>query len=119
MATQIPLLIKEQNGCIVLRGHIMTDRSPQSIYAEPQALVVFYWSACFHVSASWYKLIRNKALTWNYMSVHGEEMYVSGRRCIAGNTARETTACLRTIMNSITGGKLPVEYVQRLVYCCH
>jgi transcriptional regulator len=70
VATQVPVLIHEQDGKIVLRGHIMRKTDHHLAFeANPQVLVLFTGPQCY-VSASWYSQ-RNIGSTWNYMTVHG------------------------------------------------
>ncbi len=70
VATQVPVLIHEQDGKLVLRGHIMRKTDHHLAFeANPQVLVLFTGPQCY-VSASWYSQ-RNIGSTWNYMTVHG------------------------------------------------
>ncbi|MBS1774083.1 MAG: FMN-binding negative transcriptional regulator [Bacteroidetes bacterium] len=69
VATQVPVLIHEHEGKIVLRGHIMRKTDHQIAFeANPHVLVLFNGPQCY-VSASWYNE-RNIGSTWNYMTVH-------------------------------------------------
>lgn len=67
-ATQIPVLIDEDENGITLRGHIMrkTDHS-NAMEANPNVLILFTGPHCY-VSSSWYAE-RNVGSTWNYMTV--------------------------------------------------
>lgn len=70
VATQVPVLIHEQDGKMVLRGHIMRKTDHHLAFeTNPQVLVLFTGPQCY-VSASWYSQ-RNIGSTWNYMTVHG------------------------------------------------
>lgn len=70
VATQVPVLIHEQDGQFVLRGHIMRKTDHHLAFeANPQVLVLFTGPQCY-VSASWYSQ-RNIGSTWNYITVHG------------------------------------------------
>lgn len=69
VATQVPVLIYEHEGKIVLRGHIMRKTDHHIAFeANPQVLVLFTGPQCY-VSASWYSE-RNIGSTWNYMTIH-------------------------------------------------
>src|SRR5687768_3912374 len=69
VATQVPVLIKETNGQIILEGHVMKNTDHHKALEEnPQALAVFH-GAHTYVSASWYSN-PSQASTWNYLSVH-------------------------------------------------
>lgn len=115
VVTQIPLLIKEENGCIVLRGHIMRQTDHHKAFMQnPQALVVFTGPHTY-VSASWYTNPQQGS-TWNYMSVHarGNVRFLEDEVLL--EILRETTALFENNHESPSlMEKLPVEYVQRLV----
>lgn len=69
VATQVPVLIEEWDGRIVLRGHIMRKTDHHlALEQNPKALILFTGSHCY-VSASWYTE-RGHGSTWNYMTVH-------------------------------------------------
>lgn len=69
VATQIPVLLHEEDGEIILRGHIMRKTDHHIAFTQnPEALVLFQGAHCY-VSASWYTE-RGHGSTWNYMTVH-------------------------------------------------
>ncbi|NNC71008.1 MAG: FMN-binding negative transcriptional regulator [Flavobacteriaceae bacterium] len=69
VATQIPILIEERDGELILQGHIMRKTDHHKAFIEnPKALVVFTGPHAY-VSASWYSNPKIGS-TWNYMSVH-------------------------------------------------
>jgi len=69
VATQIPILVEEQDDCLILQGHIMRQTDHHKAFIEnPQALTVFTGPNTY-VSASWYSNPQIGS-TWNYMSVH-------------------------------------------------
>jgi transcriptional regulator len=114
VATQVPLLIEERQGKLILLGHIMrnTDHH-KALEANPTALCVFTGPHAY-VSASWYTKPQN-ASTWNYMSVHarGKVQFVSheGLLSILEKTTRyyenndESPASFHNLSN---------EYIERL-----
>lgn len=69
VATQIPMLVEERDGKLILHGHIMRKTDHHKAFLEnPQALVVFTGPSTY-VSATWYTN-PHMGSTWNYMSVH-------------------------------------------------
>jgi transcriptional regulator len=69
VATQVPVLIDERDGKMILRGHIMRKTDHHLAFEKhPEALVLFTGPHCY-VSASWYTT-RGSGSTWNYMTVH-------------------------------------------------
>ncbi len=68
-ATQVPLLIEERGGKMILSGHIMRKQDHhQAFEKNPQVLVVFTGPHTY-VSATLYSDPHQES-TWNYMSVH-------------------------------------------------
>lgn len=71
VATQIPLLISEEEGQITLRGHMMKKTDHHKAFLDnPNALVVFTGAHCY-VSSSWYTH-KGEGATWNYMTVQAK-----------------------------------------------
>jgi transcriptional regulator len=69
VATQVPVLIEEQLGREVLRGHLMRNTDHHRAFAHnPEVLVVFAGPHTY-VSGTWYSNPHTPS-TWNYMSVH-------------------------------------------------
>ena len=69
IATQIPVLAKEEDGKLVFHGHIMKDTDHYRAFTgNPNALLVFTGPSTY-VSATWYSNPKMGS-TWNYMSVH-------------------------------------------------
>ena len=69
VATQIPMLVEEREGKLILHGHIMRKTDHHKAFLEnPKALVVFTGPSTY-VSATWYTN-PHMGSTWNYMSVH-------------------------------------------------
>ena len=68
VATQLPLLLEEQNGKEVLIGHIMKGTDHHKAFVDNQVLAVFSGKHTY-VSGRWYSN-PNTPSTWNYMSVH-------------------------------------------------
>ncbi|MBV6479176.1 MAG: Protease synthase and sporulation protein PAI 2 [Ignavibacteria bacterium] len=69
VATQVPMLVEENNEVLILHAHIMKNTDHYKAFLEnPQALAVFTGPNAY-VSASWYSN-PHIGSTWNYMSVH-------------------------------------------------
>jgi transcriptional regulator len=69
VATQVPMLVEEREGNLVLHGHIMRQTDHHKAFLQnPQALAVFTGPHTY-VSASWYT-DPHIGSTWNYMSIH-------------------------------------------------
>jgi transcriptional regulator len=69
-ATQIPVLIDEKDGKILLTGHMARKSDHHEALKEnPNALIIFT-GAHAYVSGSWYTGNPQQASTWNYISIH-------------------------------------------------
>jgi transcriptional regulator len=71
VATQIPLEINENDGMLILSGHMMRKTDHHlALEINNNVLVVFTGAHCY-VSASWYE-DPSTASTYNYMAVHAK-----------------------------------------------
>ena len=69
-ATQVPVLLDEQDGRIILSGHIARKSSHHdALVQNPEALVLFTGPHVY-VSGTWYTGNLQQASTWNYISIH-------------------------------------------------
>ena len=114
VATHVPVTVAREGAHFVLTGHMMRRTSHhKAMENNENVLVIFNGPHCY-VSASWY-VEKNVASTWNYIDVqaHGKIQFYD----------TETT---KGIIENLTGqyespdseaafGRLPPEYVDRLV----
>jgi transcriptional regulator len=114
VATQVPVFIDEQEGGLVLSGHIMKNTDHHLAFTDnPQVLAVFT-GAHTYVSASWYTK-PDQASTWNYMAVHarGSMQFLDEDALMA--ILKRTTDHFENDPKSPAGfDKLSPEYVSRL-----
>src|SRR6476646_3280262 len=68
VATQVPVLINEKDGRILLRGHIMRNNDHHLAFEKNKAVLALFTSPHTYVSASWYTN-KQQGSTWNYMTV--------------------------------------------------
>ena len=69
VATQVPLLIEEKEGALLLTGHLMKNTDHHKAFLQNNNTLCVFTGAHTYVSASWYADPQT-ASTWNYMSVH-------------------------------------------------
>lgn len=69
VATQVPILIKEENGQLILRGHIMRKTDHHLAFEKNEDVLAMFIGPQCYISASWYDE-RGHGGTWNYMTVH-------------------------------------------------
>lgn len=113
VATQIPFLIVENEGQLLLRGHIMKGNDHHKAFQQnPNALVLFTGPHCY-VSASWYKNPLQGS-TWNYMTVQakGELRFMDDAEL--PSLLDELTAQYEKTDSPSLYKHLPKEYVDRL-----
>lgn len=73
VATQVPLLIRQQGDSISLLGHIMRKTSHHKAFEQNPRVLALFSSPHTYVSPSWYSNPRSGG-TWNYMSVQAQGM---------------------------------------------
>lgn len=115
VATQIPVLITEYNGQLLLRGHMMRQTDHHKAFTDNPKVLVLFNGPHSYVSASWYSNPRQGS-TWNYMSVHahGELNFLDENRLMA--ILEETTAHFE--QNPVSPAlykELPSSYVQPML----
>jgi transcriptional regulator len=71
VATQVPVLIEERDGKMMLRAHIMRKTDHHLALEKDQNVLVIFSSAHTYVSASWY-VNKQQGSTWNYKTVHAK-----------------------------------------------
>ncbi|QEC45538.1 FMN-binding negative transcriptional regulator [Pseudobacter ginsenosidimutans] len=73
VATQVPLLIRQQGESISLLGHIMRKTSHHKAFEQNPRVLALFTSPHTYVSPSWYSNPRSGG-TWNYMSAQAQGM---------------------------------------------
>lgn len=69
VATQIPLLVEEREGAVILHGHIMRNTDHHKAFQANQNVLAVFTGPHSYVSASWYTNPQIGS-TWNFMSVY-------------------------------------------------
>ncbi|MBD0368530.1 MAG: FMN-binding negative transcriptional regulator [Flavisolibacter sp.] len=115
VATQVPLLLEEENNRMLLKGHIMKNTDHHKAMLQNNKVLCVFTGPSTYVSARWYTQPQT-ASTWNYMSVHAR-----------GTLSFTDEAGLRMILEKTTAHfeqdpaspasfqHLPEEYVDKLV----
>nr|WP_315821696.1 FMN-binding negative transcriptional regulator [Paraflavitalea speifideiaquila] len=71
VATQVPVMITEQEGKTILRGHLMRQTDHHKAFIQNPNVLALFTGPHTYVSASWYSDPRQGA-TWNYMTVQAQ-----------------------------------------------
>jgi transcriptional regulator len=114
VATQVPVLIKQNGEKLILEGHFMKNTDHHLAFLHNPAALVLFTGADAYVSASWYKE-KNVASTWNYMSVHarGTLQFLDEGSLL--RVLKETTDHFENDHASPASyDKLPAEYINKL-----
>lgn len=69
-ATQVPVMIDEQEDKIILRGHIARKSDHHRALEENPAALVIFTGAHTYISGTWYTGNLEQASTWNYIAIH-------------------------------------------------
>jgi transcriptional regulator len=68
--TQVPVLISEENGQVILRGHIIRKSQHHKAMDENPSVIAIFSGPNTYVSATWYTTNPHMGSTWNYVSIH-------------------------------------------------
>lgn len=71
VATQIPILFREETNTVILRGHIMRQSDHHLAFEKNPSALVLFTGPHTYISASWYDQ-PVQASTWNYMTVQAK-----------------------------------------------
>ncbi|MDB5230041.1 MAG: FMN-binding negative transcriptional regulator [Chitinophagaceae bacterium] len=114
VVTQVPFLIEENNGQIILRGHMMKNTDHHRAFSQNENALVVFTGAHTYVSASWYANPQQGS-TWNYMSVHarGKMNFLEEEKLL--EVLERTTAFFEKDNSPSLFKNLPREYIQRLI----
>jgi transcriptional regulator len=69
-ATQIPVLIEENEGKLFISGHMARRSDHHYAFAENPNVLALFTGAHTYVSGTWYTGNPQQASTWNYISIH-------------------------------------------------
>ena len=114
IATQVPLLIKERAGKIILQGHIMRGTDHYKAFKNNHNVLALFSGPHTYVSASWYTNPQQGS-TWNYVTVQAKGILSFVEEDALINILMETTAHFENNVNSpLLFEHLPLEYVEKL-----
>ncbi len=114
IATQVPLLIREREGKIILQGHIMRGTEHYKAFKNNQNVLALFSGPHTYVSASWYSNALQGS-TWNYITVQARGFLSFVEEDTLIDILRETTAHFENNENSPSLFEhLPSEYVEKL-----
>jgi transcriptional regulator len=114
VATQVPFLIKERDGNLLLQAHIMKQTDHHTALLQNNQVLVVFSGKHAYVSASLYEN-KQQASTWNYQAVHakGRVNFLNEDRLL--QMLDELTSHFENNESSPSLYKhLPKDYVQRL-----
>ena len=115
VATQVPVLFDMRDGQLFLTGHIMRQTDHHKAFIENPEVLVLFTGPHTYVSASWYTDPRQGS-TWNYMTVHARgTLRFLPEENLHGILERLTALFENNDQSPSLFGKLPGEYIKRLV----
>lgn len=116
IATQIPLLIEEKDGKIILLGHITRKQDHHIVFEENKEALVVFSGAHAYVSATWYEHPQNVS-TWNYSSVHarGQLKFLDEHGLIDALRKLSLHYEHNNIKSSTVFDNLPKEYAEKML----
>lgn len=115
VATHVPVLFREENGQLYLRGHIMKKTDHHLAFLENPNVLALFTGANTYVSASWYSNPLSGS-TWNYMTVHVKGQIRFLEEAALSVLLRDLTAHFENNDNSpALFEKLPAEYISQMI----
>jgi transcriptional regulator len=69
VATHVPVLFEERDGCLFLLAHVMKKQEHTIAFQQNENVLAIFYGPHTYVSASWYEQ-KQTASTWNYQAVH-------------------------------------------------
>jgi transcriptional regulator len=114
VATQIPFLFVEKEGCLYLRGHIMKGTDHHKAFMTNSHVLAVFTGPHTYVSASWYT-DPLQGSTWNYMAVHakGEMLFLNDDELPV--LLNELTSHYEKNDSPASYKNIPKEYIARMV----
>jgi transcriptional regulator len=116
-ATQLPVLVEEKDGKLIIRGHIARKTDHHLALVDNPSAMLIFTGAHTYVSASWYTGNPSQGSTWNYISIHArgkikwmsEEELVSFMKKLTLHFEKGNTA------SSTVYDNLPEEYTSKMI----
>ena len=115
VATQVPVLFDMRDDQLFLTGHMMRQTDHHKAFLQNADALALFTGPHTYVSASWYTDPRQGS-TWNYMTVHARGKLSFLPPESLHKVLERTTALFENNEQSPSlFGKLPTEYINRLV----
>ena len=116
-ATQIPVLIEEKEGKLIIHGHIAKKSDHHQALEENPNVLALFTGAHTYVSGTWYAGNPHQASTWNYISVHarGQIKFLDETALIDLLKKLSLRFENNNLQSSTIYNNLPVEYKEKLI----
>ncbi|MBV9987200.1 MAG: FMN-binding negative transcriptional regulator [Chitinophagaceae bacterium] len=113
VATQVPVLIREEGQEIHLRGHIMRSNDHHLAFEANPSVLALFTSPHTYVSASWYSN-QQQGSTWNYMTVqaHGTMSLLQEKELL--EVLQDLTARFENPASPSSFQHIPQDYLDRM-----
>jgi transcriptional regulator len=116
-ATQIPVLIEEKEGKLIIHGHIAKRSDHHKAFEENPNVLALFMGAHTYVSGTWYSGNPRQASTWNYISVHarGQIKFLDETALIDLLKKLSLHFENNNLQSSTIYDNLPAEYKEKLI----
>jgi transcriptional regulator len=116
-ATQIPVLIEEKEGKLIIHGHIAKKSDHHKAFEENPNVLALFMGAHTYVSGTWYSGNPRQASTWNYISVHarGQIKFLDETALIDLLKKLSLHFENNNLQSSTIYDNLPAEYKEKLI----
>lgn len=115
--TQIPVLVDDIDGEIIISGHIAKKTTHHKAFMDNAEVLMLFSSPHTYVSGAWYTGNPHQGSTWNYISIHARGKMEFG-------TEEDLVALLKRLSLHFENGNtnsttvydnLPADYKNRLI----
>ena len=114
ISTQIPLIVEEENGKILLKGHLMKNTDHHKAFLKNGNVLVLFSGPHCYVSASWYDDTQS-ASTWNYMTVHAKGLLTFTDDAGTLAAIKAITNQYEAIDSPASFQHIPKSYIDKLI----
>jgi transcriptional regulator len=116
-ATQIPVLVEEREGRIILHGHVARKTDHHKAFEDNPDVLALFTSPHTYVSGTWYTGNPRQASTWNYISIQARgTIQFKNEEALIGLLKKLSLHFEKGNVHASTiYDNLPVEYTGKLV----
>ena len=116
-ATQIPVLIEENENKLFIKGHIARKSDHHYAFEENPNVLALFTGAHTYVSGTWYSGNPHQASTWNYIAIHarGQIKFLDEGNLVEMLKKLSLHFENNNLQSSTIYENLPVDYKEKMI----